>query len=370
MVEIYLSYQHEDPYAIYRSPDDLTALTCTHMDVNFANFDIANLVEPVVGRITSRLEKGLLSGTRSSEVFVMQKNCLLVQPKCVKYISFGHSDNSLRVCNLKDDSHHALAAYEEMHTGLITVADITANGNTLVLGGADSVISVWKIRRLPNSSLRKRTAKRDEIKLLKRLCGHSKSITCVAVSSNFGIIVSGSEDGTDIIWDLNRLTYLRQLVQEKSEQDKDGSPVTAIAINQESGEITVCSGVMISVYTVNGAVLASIDSSKHMGRSPIVSVCVTEAPVYQSENVIITGHQDGTMKFFGFEYGEEQKKKRIISSLVNLRPRAFKNQHKNAVTALHVSADQRKLYSGDESGVVLCWFIGTVRESMETNRVQ
>jgi WD40 repeat protein len=261
-----------------------------------------------------------------------------------------------------------LSTYEGLHTGRITVAEVTSNGNTLVLGGEDSVVSVWKIRRLASSSLRKRTTKRDEIKLLKRLCGHSQPITCMAVSSNYGIIISGSEDGTAIIWDLNRLTYLRQLVEPDVAKR---SPISCVTINQDSGDIVICSGVLVYVYTVNGQLLATIDSSKQSGRSPIVSVCVTEAPAYQNENLVITGHNDGTIKFFAFEYGDTtNQQKRVISSLVTLRPRASKQQHKCSVTALHVSTDQRKLYSGDEHGVVLCWFIGTVREVQEVVRPQ
>ena len=37
-----------------------------------------------------------------------------------------------------------------------------------------------------------------------RLQGHEASITCVEISEAFSIVVTGSEDGTAIIWDLNR----------------------------------------------------------------------------------------------------------------------------------------------------------------------
>lgn len=43
-----------------------------------------------------------------------------------------------------------------------------------------------------------------------RLQGHQASIICLEICSAFSIVVSGSEDGTAIIWDLNRsvLTFI------------------------------------------------------------------------------------------------------------------------------------------------------------------
>jgi WD40 repeat protein len=43
------------------------------------------------------------------------------------------------------------------------------------------------------------------------LYGHSDAVTCVASSTAFGLLVSGSRDKTAIIWDLARLTFVRQL---------------------------------------------------------------------------------------------------------------------------------------------------------------
>lgn len=40
---------------------------------------------------------------------------------------------------------------------------------------------------------------------------HSKKINCIKINVSFGIVVTGSDDGTSVIWDLNSLTYVRTI---------------------------------------------------------------------------------------------------------------------------------------------------------------
>ena len=60
--------------------------------------------------------------------------------------------------------------------------------------------------------------------LSQALYGHNDVVTCLAVSTAYNIIISGSKDQTCLMWDLNRLIFVRQL--------RDlGAPVSAVAIN-------------------------------------------------------------------------------------------------------------------------------------------
>lgn len=61
----------------------------------------------------------------------------------------------------------------------------------------------------------------------KCLYGHSDAITCLAASSGYGLLVSGSRDRSAIIWDLARLAYVRQLIPHQA-------PVAALAINEQT----------------------------------------------------------------------------------------------------------------------------------------
>jgi len=40
---------------------------------------------------------------------------------------------------------------------------------------------------------------------------HYKKVNCIKISVSFGIVVTGSDDGTSVIWDLNSLTYVRTI---------------------------------------------------------------------------------------------------------------------------------------------------------------
>lgn len=40
---------------------------------------------------------------------------------------------------------------------------------------------------------------------------HSERINCIKINVSFGIVVTGSDDGTSVIWDLNSLTYVRTI---------------------------------------------------------------------------------------------------------------------------------------------------------------
>jgi WD40 repeat protein len=56
------------------------------------------------------------------------------------------------------------------------------------------------------------------------LYGHTDAVTCLSSSPAYNVIVSGSRDGTAIIWDLSRCLFVRQL-------RGHAGPVAAVAIN-------------------------------------------------------------------------------------------------------------------------------------------
>ena len=57
------------------------------------------------------------------------------------------------------------------------------------------------------------------------LYGHTEPVTCLAASSTYNVIISGSRDRTCIIWDLSRLVFVRQL-------RGHAAPVAAVCINE------------------------------------------------------------------------------------------------------------------------------------------
>ena len=114
------------------------------------------------------------------------------------YLEWGFSDGSVRVFSSDGDRFFGVA--ENLHPSPISCA-VLADENILLTGSEDTTVCVWQVR----------FGKTFEIQLKECLRGHSEKITTLAFSKSFSIVVSGSEDGTAIVWDLNRLKYVRQL---------------------------------------------------------------------------------------------------------------------------------------------------------------
>ena len=114
------------------------------------------------------------------------------------YLEWGFSDGSVRVFSVDGDRLLGLA--ENLHSLPIACA-VFADETTLITGSDDTTVCVWQVR----------IGKTFEIQLKECLRGHSGRVTTLAFSKSFSVIVSGAEDGRAIVWDLNRLKYVRQL---------------------------------------------------------------------------------------------------------------------------------------------------------------
>lgn len=74
------------------------------------------------------------------------------------------------------------------------------------------------------------------------------------------------------------------------------SAVVAVAIDEKNGNIACASSVALSLYSLNGEVLASLSL---LALSPVLSLCFVEAQFTVLGAVaLVTGHQDGTIRLF------------------------------------------------------------------------
>lgn len=174
---------------IYSHPNNLVCSSLKGKKKNTYNFLIFFLEKgEKVGQIRLNGEKVLVIGL----------NRMMLPPHYNKFIAWGFPDHCARIYS----GDKMLSIIENLHDGQITCITSTETGKILVTGGADSVVSVYRVRK--SNNVRK-------FFLASTLCGHLGSVTCVAVSRAYSIIVSASVDKTCIIWDLNRLNYVRQL---------------------------------------------------------------------------------------------------------------------------------------------------------------
>ncbi|PWA17023.1 hypothetical protein CCH79_00013243 [Gambusia affinis] len=228
---------------------------------------VKELKEPV-GQIVCT-DKGILA---------VEQNKVLVPPTWSKTFAWGYADLSCRLANYESDK--ALVVYEGLSEWGQILGAICPNPKLVITGGTSTAICVWE------TGSSKEKAK--SLTLKQALLGHTDAVTCLTASSAYRIVVSGSRDRTCIIWDLNKLSFVTQLRGHRA-------PVSALCINELTGDIVSCAGTHIHVWSINGSPIASANT--FTGRSQqILCCCVSEMNEWDTQNVIVTGHSDGVVR--------------------------------------------------------------------------
>ncbi|KAJ8286941.1 hypothetical protein GJAV_G00045150 [Gymnothorax javanicus] len=234
---------------------------------------VKELKEPV-GQIVCT-DKGILA---------VEQNKVLVPPAWNKTFAWGYADLSCRLANYESDK--AVIVYECLSEWGPILCAICPNPKLFVTGGTSTAICVWE------TGTSKEKAK--TLVLKQALLGHTDAITCLTASSAYHIIISGSRDRTCIIWDLNKLAFVTQLRGHRA-------PVSALCINELTGDIVSCAGTYIHVWSINGSPIVSVNT--FTGRSQqILCCCVSEMNEWDTQNVIVTGHSDGVVRFWRMEF--------------------------------------------------------------------
>ena len=83
-----------------------------------------------------------------------------------------------------------------------------ADSENLITGSKDHIVRLWRVSR-GHGSITGPNALRISLSNMMRV--HRGTILCVAASRPWSIIVSGSEDGSAALWDLNRAVYMRSI---------------------------------------------------------------------------------------------------------------------------------------------------------------
>ncbi|PKA48811.1 hypothetical protein AXF42_Ash020985 [Apostasia shenzhenica] len=290
------------------------------------------------------------------KVLIASANNLLKPVTYSKYIAWGFPDRSLRIMTYDQD--RLLSTHENLHGGnQIKCTGVSHDGQILATGGEDGIVAVW---RFSKDSVR---AQR-RLHLVRALCAHTAKITCLYVCQPYALIVSGSEDCTVILWDFTSLAFVKQLPEFPA-------PVSAIHVNDLTGEILTAAGILLAVWSINGDCLAIVNTSQ-LPSDLILSVTSSTFSDWQDTNWYVTGHQSGAVKIWNMVYHRDVDESRsrsksptgmgglcITEKAPEYRLLLHKvlKSHKNPVTALHVANDLKQLISGDLGGQLLSWTI-------------
>nr|XP_048321218.1 BEACH domain-containing protein C2 [Ziziphus jujuba var. spinosa] len=202
------------------------------------------------------------SGIRSSSI---------VAVTCDKeIITGGHVDNSIRLVS-SDGAKTLETAYG--HCAPVTCLGLSPDSNYLVTGSRDTTVLLWRIHRAftsdsssiseastgisssssgsnLSSMLADKTRRRRVEGPIQVLRGHHREILCCCVSSDLGIVVSGSHSSDVLVHSIRRGRLVRRLA---------GVEAHSVCISSEGVIMTWNkSENSLNTFTLNGVMIASV----------------------------------------------------------------------------------------------------------------
>ncbi|XP_058230531.1 neurobeachin-like protein 2 isoform X2 [Hemibagrus wyckioides] len=215
-------------------------------DKNIANY-FTFTKDPTMSNLKTQR---FLSGPFSPGVDIGSQ-VLVVSSDARLLFSGGHWDCSLRVTTLTKGK---LVGRICRHIDVVTCLALDLCGIYLISGSRDTTCMVWQV--LQQGGFSSGLSPRP----VQVLCGHDAEVTCVSISTELDMAISGSKDGTVIVHSIRRGHYLRTLrppcescISVRVNQLQVGMEGHIVAQTVLEGKEKYA----LHVYSVNGTLLAS-----------------------------------------------------------------------------------------------------------------
>ncbi|XP_038715869.1 BEACH domain-containing protein B isoform X2 [Tripterygium wilfordii] len=176
-------------------------------------------------------------------------------------ITCGNWENSFQVISLNDGR---MVQSIRQHKDVVSCVAVTADGSILATGSNDTTVMVWEVVRVRAPEKRVRSMQtelpRKDYIIVETpfhiLCGHDDIITCLHVSVELDIVISGSKDGTCIFHTLRQGRYIRSL------RHPSGCPLSKLVASRH-GQIVFYADddLSLHLYSINGNHLATSESN-------------------------------------------------------------------------------------------------------------
>ncbi|XP_018596219.2 neurobeachin-like protein 2 isoform X1 [Scleropages formosus] len=196
--------------------------------------------------------------------------------------SGGHWDCSLRVTAL---SKGKLVGRICRHIDVVTCLALDLCGIYLISGSRDTTCIVWQV--LQQGGFSSGLSPRP----VQVLCGHDQEVTCVAISTELDMAVSGSKDGTLIVHSVRRGQFLHTLrppcescLPSRVTELQVGMEGHIVAQMVTEGRTPGQEKYFLHLYSVNGHQLASVPLEER-----VTALCLV--PEYA-----ITGSSEGNLE--------------------------------------------------------------------------
>nr|POF26456.1 beach domain-containing protein b [Quercus suber] len=181
------------------------------------NFTFSASQDPFFG-VGSDILSPRIIGSPLAENFEPRAQCFATMqtPSENFLISCGNWENSFQVISLHDGR---MVQSIRQHKDVVSCVAVTSDGSILATGSYDTTVMVWEVSRGRSPEKRVRNSNtelpRKDYVIVETpfhiLCGHDDVITCLYVSVELDIIISGSKDGTCVFHTLREGRYIRSL---------------------------------------------------------------------------------------------------------------------------------------------------------------
>ncbi|KAF2969112.1 hypothetical protein GQX73_g4499 [Xylaria multiplex] len=261
---------------------------------------------------------------------------LNLPPLYDKYLEWGYADNSVRF--FSSENRKSAGVSENLHIGQISCI-VIADSKTLITAGEDCVVSVFTIHSQPGKPV--------ELVHRSSLFGHKTPVTTIAVSKAFSTVVTISGDGHAFLWDLNRLEFIRKLPSNRF--------VECASINDVSGEIMLCSGPNVALYTLNGELI--LDQNVCTEHDDYVYSCAFyegSGNEWLESYLVFTGHRRGRVNIWKRSVKNGKWILEMVRRLDHIDPRSENGANTEAAITC-ITPMPQLVYTGDDDGRVYEW---------------
>lgn len=226
------------------------------------NFTFSGSQDPFFG-IGSDILSSRKIGSPLAEYIELGAQCFAIMqtPSENFLISCGNWENSFQVISLNDGR---MVQSIRQHKDVVSCVAVTSDGRILATGSYDTTVMVWAVSRVRGSEKRVKTTQaelpRKDYVIVETpfhiLCGHDDIITCLFVSVELDIVISGSKDGTCVFHTLREGRYVRSL------RHPSGSALSKLVASRH-GRIVLYSDddLSLHLYSINGKHIATSESN-------------------------------------------------------------------------------------------------------------
>ncbi|EEE56359.1 hypothetical protein OsJ_05488 [Oryza sativa Japonica Group] len=182
-----------------------------------------------------------------------------------------HGDNYLILCGNWENSFQIISLGDgrivqsvRQHKDVVSCVAVSSDGSVIATGSYDTTVMIWHAFRGKSADKKSRNANydlstKDHVIIESPyhiLCGHDDIITCLFVSTELDIVISGSKDGTCIFHTLREGKYVRSI------RHPSGAGLSKLVASQHGRLVFYSdSDLSLHMYSINGKHIASSEAN-------------------------------------------------------------------------------------------------------------